>query len=125
MVRRCGDPTKRGYHLYGERGIKVCDRWLADFRTFAHDMGPKPTPMHSLDRIDNDGPYSPENCRWATKREQSNNTRRTRWIEAFGKRQTLKQWAEECGVRPSLLHQRMHRDGLTAEQAIEKSRRHG
>jgi hypothetical protein len=125
ILKRCGDPTSRDFHNYGARGIRVCDRWLMDFRAFAYDMGPRPTPMHSIDRIDNNKGYSPDNCRWATKREQSNNTRRTRWIEAFGKRQTLKQWADECGVRPSLLHQRMHRDGLTAEQAIEKSRRHG
>jgi hypothetical protein len=75
MKQRCSNPKTNGYINYGGRGIIVCERWLNSFENFLKDMGRKPSGDHSIDRIDNDGNYEPNNCRWATQKEQYENSR--------------------------------------------------
>ncbi len=95
---RCHNPNNSRFPLYGGRGIKVCERWRNSFESFLQDMGPRPSPKHSIDRINNDGNYEPGNCRWATQPQQLRNTSRNVWIEHNGKILVLKDYAEEIGI---------------------------
>jgi hypothetical protein len=76
MKRRCDNPNKKCWMDYGGRGIKVCDRWINSYENFLLDMGRKPTPFHSIDRINVNGDYEPSNCKWSTKSEQQYNRRK-------------------------------------------------
>lgn len=105
MVHRCTDPKRADFKHYGGRGIAIDPQWLR-FERFLADMGERPTPQHTLEREDNDGPYAPGNCYWATKREQSNNTRRNVHVTFRGRTQTLAQWARELQVPYSTLQWR-------------------
>lgn len=97
MKDRCNNPNHRYYGHYGGRGIKISDAWLV-FTQFLADMGNKPDPTYSLDRIDNNKGYCKENCRWASRLQQSNNTRRNRNVTMSGKTQSVSMWKAELGV---------------------------
>lgn len=119
MRSRCLDETHTSYHNYGGRGIKVCDRWRESFVSFLEDMGPRPSLQHSIDRIDNDGDYTPKNCRWATMKEQRRNSRQNRFIIAFGERRTLIEWSECYGIGPRTISRRLE-FGWPTEDAIAR-----
>lgn len=109
MKQRCYNPKSLAYDRYGGRGIKVCDRWLNSFPNFLQDMGEKPSKHHSLERDDNDGDYSPKNCRWATLDIQSKNKRSNIWIEYGNEKYVISDWATKIGItqqhlRSLLLH---------------------
>lgn len=117
MRSRCQNPAVPCYPRYGGRGITVCERWER-FSNFIADMGPRPSNRHSIDRIDNDGPYSPENCRWATTKEQCRNQRRNRLITYMGTTAPLAWWAEQIGIRMGTLSFRLCRSGMSIGQAL-------
>jgi len=94
MVRRCTVSDHPAYPDYGGRGITVCDRWLNSVEAFVGDMGRRPSPKHELDRIDNDGPYSPDNCRWVTRKKNCRNRRSNRILTYRGESKTLAEWCE-------------------------------
>lgn len=118
MKFRCTNESGNAYHHYGGRGITVCDRWLNNFEAFLEDMGPRPSRRHSLERIDNDGNYEPGNVRWATQREQCQNTRRTKWIEYGGKTKKLQDWAKTLKIPHDTLYTRIFECGWTVERAF-------
>lgn len=118
MKTRCSNPRQRAYADYGGKGIKVCQRWIDSFDAFLQDVGRRPSPIHSLDRIDVRGDYCPENCRWATPHEQSRNTTQNRMITAFGKTQCLLDWSRETGIPRETIKNRMVRHGMSAEAAL-------
>ena len=115
MKRRCLDETIHNFKWYGGRGIKVCERWMK-FENFLEDMGERPEGK-SLDRIDNDGDYEPENCRWATYSEQVLNSRTVRLHTFDGVTDSQVGWASRVGITQQLLSKRLSR-GWTFEQAL-------
>lgn len=117
MRSRCNNPNVPCYSRYGGRGIVVCERWNTDFIYFLEDMGEAPDGM-SIDRIDNDKGYCPENCRWATTKEQSRNTRQNRFIEFNGKTQTLVDWSEELNIPYARLSRRLNALGWDDQKAL-------
>lgn len=105
MKSRCTNPKKTDFYLYGGRGIKVCKEWSQrnGFKKFQTDMGKKPSKEHTLERIDTNGNYTPQNCKWSTPKEQANNRRSNIMISFNGKTQNLKQWCEELGFEYGLI----------------------
>ena len=119
MLKRCYDPRNPAYANYGGRGIRVCDQWRQrkGLQKFLQDMGRRPSVKHTLERLDNEGDYSPKNCGWRTRAEQARN-RRTTWLLTLGDRtQCLKDWAKEYGVPPTTVAYRLRR-GKTLTEAL-------
>jgi hypothetical protein len=108
MIARCENPKNPAYEHYGARGIYVCERWKHDFWAFYHDVGPRPTAFHTIERINNNGPYSPENCCWATQTQQTRNYRRNIFLTFDGKTLCLSDWADITGINYGTLLDRYH-----------------
>lgn len=117
-IQRCTNPNNPVYTHYGGRGIVVSDEWLHSFDKFFEDMGPKPSSGYSLDRKDNEGPYSAANCRWASKIDQARNTRVNVTYEFQGRRQCLAEISQQVGVGYNTLRHRLSA-GLTIEEAVK------
>lgn len=119
MLARCYNPKNLMYHRYGGRGIKVCDRWLGEggYTRFMDDMGECPDPSLSIDRIDNNGDYSPENCRWADRLTQNRNTGRNRLVEIDGISKCIEEWASVSGISSHCIAKRLKR-GWGAREAV-------
>lgn len=119
---RTTNPNVGCYPRYGGRGIKIHEPWRRSFLTFYHDLlteiGPRPNSSYSLDRKDNDGDYEPGNIRWATRIEQTNNTRANKLITINSRTQTLAQWARERGLAYKTVWMRLH-SGWSPERALE------
>lgn len=117
MRDRCRRPQHPAFARYGGRGITVCERWEA-YENFAADMGERPSPKHSIDRIDNDKGYSPDNCRWATNKEQNRNRTGVHALTFNGRTQPISAWAEETGIDRSVLYMRINQRGWSVEMAL-------
>jgi hypothetical protein len=120
MLRRCNNPKDKSYKNFGGKGIRVCDRWKNDFLAFLSDMGEKPGPGYTVDRIDKDGDYEPENCRWATYAQQANSRRSNVVVEAFGKKMTMAEWSREIKIPKSTIRMRLVKLGQAPELALTK-----
>lgn len=121
MLNRCRCASMPNFHRYGGRGIRVCDEWRHDFLAFYRAVGPRPTPKHSIDRIDNNGHYEPGNVHWATKHAQNVNRNFTRTITVYGDTMAVSDAAVKYGVKYTTVLSRLQR-GKTPEQAVQPPR---
>lgn len=117
MRSRCYRTTDKSYDRYGGRGIRVCDEWRDSFEAFIADMGLKPSPDMSIDRIDNDGDYDPSNCRWATHVEQNHNRSNNSWLVIDGVRGLACDWSKVSGICEATINRRALR-GWDARRAV-------
>ena len=118
LKKRCCVKTDIQYKNYGNRGIRVCDRWLESFENFYEDMGPKPSPELSIERINNDGNYCKENCKWGTEEEQNSNRRTSRYLELDGEKRTVTSWCKKLNIAKTTLFNRLNR-GWSVEKALK------
>lgn len=106
MKARCDNSAHKSYHNYGARGISYAPQW-ADFEVFLRDVGAPPTPKHTLDRIDNDGSYEPNNVQWALRQVQSRNTRQNFWVEIDGETRCMHDWCAIYGISGPAVYRRL------------------
>ena len=119
MKQRCFNENHKRYKDYGGKGIGICQKWINSFEEFYKDMGDKPEPKseYSLDRINNQGDYEPQNCKWRTWEEQYNNRNTCIYITYNNKTQTITQWAKEIGLHPTSLMKRL-KTGKSIEESL-------
>ena len=117
MIQRCTNPNNDHFADYGGRGIRICQAWHENFMVFYEDLGSRPGPEYSLERIDNDGNYEPGNCRWATQKQQCRNTRTNRNLTHNGKTLCVAAWAEQLGMSRFTLYNRL-RSGWSVKKAL-------
>lgn len=118
MKQRCYDPRAKQFEDWGGRGIQVCDRWRNSFENFLADMGEIPQPRLQLDRKDNNGNYEPDNCQWATPKQQCRNTRHNRYLTLGNETMSVVEWSERTGINSTTIRQRLDFSGWTVEQAL-------
>lgn len=118
MIHRCHNPDHAAYPNYGARGIFVCDEWRSSFDAFLRDVGPKPSPELSLDRIDNEQGYHPGNVAWRDRKQQQNN-RRVKGIQLTinGVTKSVNEWAASSGIHSATLYSRV-RSGVTGQALL-------
>lgn len=121
MIRRCSDPLDPAFMRYGGRNITVCMRWRKSFHAFAEDVGERPSPRHSIDRIDNNGNYEPGNVRWATRKEQQRNRKGNHLVNANGITRSVAEWSEALGVSWATVAERL-KHGWSPERAVTQAR---
>ncbi len=117
MRQRCDNPNRADYKYYGGKGIVYCKRWDS-FQQFISDMGHPPTKKHTIDRIDNDIGYNPDNCKWATRTEQGKNTSIVKRIEYNGEKKSIIDWAKKFNIKPQTLYSRLNRSKWSIEKAL-------
>ena len=123
IIARCGSPNAQKYKYYGARGISICGEWKAnyvEFRTWAYANGY--AEGLTIERIDNDAGYSPENCKWVDRKAQARNRRSSKLITFRGETQTQAAWAEKVGISQGTLHARIEKLGWPLERALANSR---
>lgn len=122
MKDRCFNPESTSFHNYGRRGIRVCSEWQDSFEAFLRDMGPRPSPLHSIERKENNGNYEPENCVWATRSEQMANTRRNKHVTYQGEKMHVAEAARKAGLSERTVLSRI-RIGWPEERLFIPSKR--
>ena len=123
MLQRCSNKSRRDYARYGGRGIRVCPRWMS-FKNFFADMGPRPSPKHSLERKNNALGYSPSNCCWATASQQAANTIRNINVTINGVTMCVGWWAKIVRLKPATIRARIKRYGWDPVDAVLKPSRY-
>jgi hypothetical protein len=118
IIDRCTNANAPGWKNYGGRGITVCKEWRHDFAAFLAHVGPRPSPQHSIDRIDNSQGYTPGNVRWATRTEQNRNRRNNHRLEFRGEARCLAEWGDVTGIPAKVINDRINRDGWSVERAL-------
>ncbi len=118
MISRCSATEGKDWNDYAGRGIRVCEEWRHDFPAFAAYIGPRPSPIHSIDRIDVNGNYEPGNVRWATPKEQARNRRSNRLVTINGVTRCMAEWLELNAIDPRMAEARVSRWGWSYERAV-------